>query len=111
MRSRFAMMNLFILSILVGAVLGMRLKVLVLVPATIFTTSLVVAVGAARGDPIDTIALVAAAIAICLQIGYISGSATRLFTAASRMQTRRQIPDSLTPPAYRQVGAHIDPLT
>jgi len=98
----------FVFVILVGAVFGMRLKVMVLVPATIIVCGLVIAAGLSGGSTIGTMALAAAALAVCLQIGYVSGSATRMFIAASRIR-QPHISESLTPPTFHQVSARIDP--
>jgi len=100
----------FVFVILVGAVFGMRLKVMVLVPATIIACGLVIAAGLSGGSTTGAMALAAAALAVCLQIGYVGGSATRMFIAASRIH-RPSIPDSLTPPNFHQVAGRIDRLT
>lgn len=84
------MMNLFILCLLVGAVLGMRLKVFVLVPAIGFFLIAIVGVGAARGDAFSTIASAMALAAISVQLGYLSGSATRFVLVASRVSRRHK---------------------
>ena len=77
----------FVFVILVGAVFGMRLKVMVLVPATIIACGLVIAAGLSGGSTTGAMALAAAALAVCLQIGYVGGSATRMFIAASAGET------------------------
>ena len=102
------MTMVLVLIFFVGAVLGMLLKAIVLVPMTIFTTGLVITVGVAFGEQIGTIALAATGIAICLQIGFASGKLTRMFIAENRVQSRRNISDTLTPPDYRPPGARID---
>jgi hypothetical protein len=88
MRSRFAMMNLFILSILVGAVLGMRLKVSILIPAIGFLIAGIAAIGAVRGDGVSSIATAAILAVVSLQLGYLAGSTTRFVTVASRLARR-----------------------
>ena len=83
------MTNLFLLSILVGAVLGMRLRVLILVPAIGFFLAGIAGIGGARGDELWSIATAMILAAIGLQIGYLSGSTSRFVMAASRARHRR----------------------
>jgi hypothetical protein len=78
-------MLLLLLAILVGAVLGMRFRVLVLIPAIGLTVPAIVAAGIIRGDSVASFAVTAMLAATCLQIGHLAGAATRCTTApASR---------------------------
>jgi hypothetical protein len=98
------MTTVFIFCTLVGAVLGMRFKVLILIPATIVAVIFVVIARAVLGDQISTIILAGITVATCLQVGYLGGGATRLVIAATRMPNRRAISDSLSRPTYRPVA-------
>jgi hypothetical protein len=80
------MLNLFILSVLIGAVLGMRLKVLILIPAIGLFVIGVAGIGTARGDGIWLVASTVVLAAICLQLGYVAGSTTRFVMAATRIR-------------------------
>ncbi len=82
------MMNLFILSVLVGAVLGMRLRVMILVPAIGFFLIGIAAIGTARSDQLSSIAAAAVLAAISLQLGYLAGSATRFVMLIARKARR-----------------------
>jgi hypothetical protein len=65
----------FVLSaLLIGAALGIRFKVLVLLPAVASICTTVLAVRLARGDESFSIAITMIAAASSLQIGYLSGA-------------------------------------
>lgn len=74
-----------ILSILTGAVLGMRLRVFILVPATGLALTAIAGCGLARGDALSSVALAMAFAAAGLQLGYLGGSTARFFVAAARL--------------------------
>jgi hypothetical protein len=82
------MLNLILFSVLVGAVLGLRLKVLILVPTTIFFVIGIAGIGATRGDELRSIASAIVVVSISLQLGYLAGSTTRFVTAAVRVARR-----------------------
>jgi len=63
------------ISLLVGAALGQRFKVMVLMPVIAIVLVLVVATGVSLGQTTWVIVLMAAAAATCLQIGYFVGIA------------------------------------
>jgi hypothetical protein len=86
------MAMLALLSFLTGTVLGMRFRVLVLVPAIACALPTAVAVGIFREHAFGSVILVAAATVTCLQIGYMAGIAVRHFLAAARMSGRRDAP-------------------
>jgi len=58
---------------LVGAVLGTRFKVLILVPAIWLAAMANVAGGIVHGDSASTILTATVVAAVCLQIGYLCG--------------------------------------
>ena len=64
---------LAIISALVGIALGLRFKVLVLVPAIALATILVLIIGLTRGDSFGSIVLAMVIIGIALQLGYLIG--------------------------------------
>jgi hypothetical protein len=70
-------MLLAIFMFLVGAALGQRFTVLVLVPAILITLGIAIGVGVARAQAPGTIALVTVAAVACLQIGYLLGVGIR----------------------------------
>jgi hypothetical protein len=70
-------MLLAIFTFLVGAVLGQRFTVLVLVPAILVTLGVAIGLGIARAQAPGTIVLVTIAAITCLQIGYLFGLAIR----------------------------------
>jgi membrane protein DedA with SNARE-associated domain len=69
------MMMLAVVSFLVGAVLGQRFKVLVLIPATAIMLVLAAATGVTQAQTAWSIVLMAAAAATSMQIGYLIGIA------------------------------------
>ncbi len=81
------MMTLLLLSILIGAVLGLRLKVTILIPAIVLAVVGLACIGAARGDAFSSIALVMVLAAISLELGYLGGSASRFVMSPERLRT------------------------
>lgn len=73
-----------ILSFLLGAVLGHRFKVLVLCPTIVVGAAVAVAVGIARAEDVWLIVLTVILISVCLQIGYLCGTAVVSLAVASR---------------------------
>jgi hypothetical protein len=61
-----------------GAVLGLRYKVLILAPTLLFVLLAVIGVGVARGAGIWAIALEMLVASTALQLGYVAGSAFAL---------------------------------
>jgi hypothetical protein len=76
------MILLAIVSILIGALLGLRFRVFILVPAITFALVLVIGVGVARESGIWWIALEMVVVATALQLGYLGGSAFAATRAA-----------------------------
>lgn len=69
------MSTLILAVFLTGALLGIRFKVLVLIPATGFVMIAVVCVGILRSDSASTVFLQAMLVWSCLQMGYVCGVA------------------------------------
>ena len=69
------MLTLTIVTILGGAVLGLRYKVFILLPASTFVLVCVIGVGVARGAGIWRNALDVMVATTALQLGYAGGSA------------------------------------
>jgi hypothetical protein len=78
------MVILMVIGILVGTVLGLRFKVLVLVPVSCVALPIVVVDGIARGDELWRLALAVIVIATSLQLGYILGNVVRFVIGAAR---------------------------
>lgn len=66
-------MTLSLISLLIGAALGQRFKVVVLLPAGAMALLAAVRTGVAEAQTVWEIILLAAAAATCLQIGYFVG--------------------------------------
>jgi len=91
---------LTLLSLLTGMVLGLRFKVLVLLPAIACVLFIAVSMAVARGEILWP-ALMATAGTASLQIGYLAGVGIRYFLAASRMSGLRSGSLANSPPARR----------
>ena len=87
------MMTLSMISFLLGAVLGQRFKIVVLIPAFAIVLAFVVGTGVALAQTAGSIVLMAAAAVTCLQIGYLVGIGVHHVLAAAL--SRRSSP--LTP--------------
>jgi hypothetical protein len=61
-------------SFLLGAVLGHRFKVLILVPTIFVGTAVAIGFGIARGDDVWLIGLTVTLASVCLQFGYLCGA-------------------------------------
>jgi hypothetical protein len=84
------MLNLFLLSVLVGAVLGMRLKVLILIPAIGFFVIGIIGIGTVRGDGLWLVVSPAILAITCLELGYLAGSTTRFVMAAVHIRQAKR---------------------
>jgi hypothetical protein len=71
------MATLAISAILVGTAVGMRFKVLILLPATIIGLAAIIAGGVARGVGLPSIVLDAILAITGLQVGYLVGITIR----------------------------------
>jgi hypothetical protein len=96
-------MLLFIFMLLVGATLGQRFPVLVLVPASLITLVGSVGLGIARAQTPWTIVLVAVAAVVCLQIGYLLGLGIRQFVEA-RARPQQSAPFAESSSAQRRTA-------
>jgi hypothetical protein len=85
------MMILLTLSVLTGAVLGMRLRILSIIPPISIALIAIAAIGTVRGDALWFIISAMMLVAICLQFGYVMGSVSRFALAATRMPRRHTI--------------------
>src|SRR5215467_4248629 len=65
--------ELAIIGVVVGIVLGLRYKILILVPAVLFAMILAIAVGVGRADSFWSIVLTTIALVIAVQLGYLAG--------------------------------------
>lgn len=95
---------LIIVSALAGAVLAMRYKVLILVPATGIGFALVLAVAMGQHDSLAKVALALVAITTCLQVGYLVGIGLRMCLICLRFGADHPTEVEAAPP-YRQAGA------
>jgi hypothetical protein len=81
------MITLSMISLLVGAALGQRFKVMVLVPVIAIVLVLVVATGVSLAQTAWAIVLMAVTAATCLQIGYFVGIAIHHVMSAASSQS------------------------
>jgi hypothetical protein len=68
--------DLAVIGVVVGIVLGLRYKVLILVPAVMFAMISAVIVGVARADSFWSIVLMTVELITALQLGYLAGTVT-----------------------------------
>jgi hypothetical protein len=85
------MPTLVILSFLLGAILGLRFKVLVLLPVSALAAIFGIAVGIASGASASTVLIAVVLTAICLQCGYFCGIMARYAMAAAHSLKSREI--------------------
>lgn len=86
------MVLLSIVCFLIGALLGLRFRVLVLVPATAFCIFLVLLVGLSSGAGAAWTAIVAIIAAVLLQVGYLAGVATSFFVTETDQPKTAMVP-------------------
>ena len=77
-------MTLVISSLLVGAALALRFKVMILLPAIAVGTLLVVTNGLFHGQNLLWTAVAATSFIICLQVGYLSAAFIRVMSTPVR---------------------------
>lgn len=82
------MVMLILSTLCIGAVLGARFKVLILVPFIGLGSITILAGGIARGDHASAILIAAALASVSLQLGYFCGIFTRFGIADARMALR-----------------------
>jgi hypothetical protein len=78
------MVILILIGVLVGAVLGLRFKVFVLVPVISIALVIVAVDGVARGDELWRLAVSMIVIATAVQVGYILGIVIQFVMASAR---------------------------
>jgi hypothetical protein len=89
------MVLLSLLCILIGALLGLRFRVLVLVPATAVCIFLVLLVGLSSGAGAAWTAIVAVIAAALLQVGYLGGVTISFFVAETDRPKMTMVPRRL----------------
>jgi hypothetical protein len=75
-------------AILIGAVLSLRLNVIVLIPVTCAALMIVAVSGTARGDSFWYIASTMVVVVTALQLGYLGGSVFLAVTGSRRASNR-----------------------
>ena len=80
------MVSLLIFCIIVGAMLGMRFKVLILVPATAVILLFAAGVSLTAGAGLIWAMIDVGMAATALQVGYLGGAATGLLVTASELR-------------------------
>jgi hypothetical protein len=90
------MILIAICSSLIGATVGTRLKVIVLLPITLVGVGLIVATAALRGSTVSAAIIAALVWTISLQLGYLGGLLTRFSLAAARLAPRRFLRSTAT---------------
>jgi hypothetical protein len=93
-------LELAIISALAGIALGLRYKVLILVPAVIFAMIFAVIVGVAHADRFWSVVLTMAILATAVQFGYLAGVVLRVAIGSIRAPTI----DSRNPEVHSEVG-------
>jgi hypothetical protein len=78
------MMVPVLISLLFGMVLGQRFRVLVVLPAIGLAWMVVISIGIVRGDAAWPIILLAVAVSVGLQIGYLVGIGIRVAMVTAR---------------------------
>lgn len=91
------MITLSIVSFLVGAALGQRFKVMVLMPAILIVPGISIVTGIAHVQSAWAIALMVATAAICLQIGYFVGIGVHHLLAAALSRRSSSLASHVTP--------------
>jgi hypothetical protein len=89
------MVMIALCSSLIGATLGTRLKVLVLVPGLILGIVLVTAVAAVTGAAISAAIGAFVVWAVFLQLGYLGGLLTRFCLEAMGVVPQRSLPSTI----------------
>jgi membrane protein DedA with SNARE-associated domain len=96
------MLVLAVVSVLVGAALGQRFTVMILVPGTVVLLALSTATGLTQANTTWSIALMTAVAATAMQIGYLIGiKIHHVREARSRLSTRSPTLASSARPAAR----------
>jgi len=83
--------SLAIACFLIGTLLGLRFRVLILVPTTLIGSLLVVGIAIGSGSSAWRAVVVAIMAATSLQIGYLGGAAASLLATASELRAARRV--------------------
>jgi hypothetical protein len=83
------MFTLAIVCSLVGAVLGLRFRIMILWPVIAIGLIAITSFYVVRGAPLAALALEAAIAIAAIQVGYLCGAALRLVFAANRLAAHR----------------------
>lgn len=73
------------MAMLIGAMLGLRFKVAILVPAIIIGSVVILAIGMSSGNNFWSVLLVMIVMITALQMGYLSGTVIHFSIAGSRV--------------------------
>ena len=76
-------LEMVVVSVLAGIILGLRFKVMILVPAITLAMLLAVTVGVARADPFWSIVMAIILLGSAVQIGYFVGIIMRAAIASN----------------------------
>ena len=79
-------LEIVIIHVLAGVALGLRFKVLILLPAVNLTMLFAAIVGVARGDMFWSIAIAMILLVTAIQVGYLAGILIRAKIASVRAQ-------------------------
>jgi hypothetical protein len=79
-------LEIVIIHILAGAALGLRFKVMILVPAVTLTMLFAAIVGVTRGNQFWSIAVAMILLGTAIQVGYLAGTLIRAKIASVRAQ-------------------------
>jgi hypothetical protein len=71
-----------VIGVVVGIVLGLRYKVLILVPAAMFAMISAIIIGVAHADGLWSIVLMTVELITAVQLGYLAGTVTHMTIAA-----------------------------
>jgi hypothetical protein len=85
------MVMIALCSSLIGAVLGTRFRIHVLLPAAVLGLMIVAAVAALKGSAASSAITAAIVFVITLQLGYLGGLFTRFCLAAARLASYRSL--------------------
>jgi hypothetical protein len=80
------MVMLATISFFLGAVLALKCRVFILLPAICFGMICAAAIGIAQGDTVWSIVMTMALTATALQLGYLGGAAARVSLSEMRLR-------------------------
>jgi hypothetical protein len=84
-------------AILIGALLGLRFKVLILVPAIVFSSAATLGIGMAHSSSVWLVAFAMVLAITALQMGYLAGAVIHFVIAGMRKELPRMIAVAQTP--------------